>query len=89
MEHTAPDQNVGSSVPFVAIVATIVALTVVIGGFYVFRTFSGDHARHEIVIATGAESGTYDALGNALARVLKGSKVVESASVLPLSLIHI
>ncbi len=48
MEHTAPDQNVGSSVPFVAIIATIVALTVVIGGFYAFRTFSGDHDRHEI-----------------------------------------
>jgi len=83
MEHTAPDQNVGSSVPFVAIFATVVALAVVIGGFFAYRTFSGDHARHEIVIASGAESGTYDALGNALARVLKGSKVVESASVLP------
>ncbi len=42
MEHTAPDQNVGSSVPFVAIFATVVALAVVIGGFYAFRTISGD-----------------------------------------------
>ncbi len=83
MEHTAPDQNVGSSVPFVAIFATVVALAVVIGGFYAFRTLSGDSARQEIVIATGAESGTYHALGNALARVLKSANVVESATVLP------
>ena len=85
MEHTAPDQNVGSSVPFVAIFATVVALAVVIGGFYAFRTLSGDPARQEIVIATGAESGTYHALGNALARVLKSANVVESANVLPTS----
>ena len=83
MEHTAPDQNVGSSVPFVAIFATVVALAVVIGGFYAFRTLSGDPARQEIVIASGAESGTYHALGNALARVLKSANVVESANVLP------
>ena len=79
MEHTAPDQNVGSSVPFVAIFATVVALAVVIGGFYAFRTISGDTARQEIVIATGADGGTYHALGNALARVLKGTNVIESA----------
>jgi len=82
MEHTAPDQNVGSSVPFVAIFATVVALAVVIGGFFTFRTLTGDHSRHEIVIATGAESGTYHAVGNALARVLKVTNVVESADVL-------
>ncbi len=83
MEHTAPGKNVGSSVPFVAIVAAIVALAVIIGGFYAFRTLSGNQARHEVVIATGAEFGTYHALGNALARVLEGTKVVESATVLP------
>jgi TRAP transporter TAXI family solute receptor len=82
MEHTAPDQSVGSSVPFVAIIATVVALAVVIGGFYAFRTFSGDQTRHEIIIATGADGGTYHALGNALARVLKSAKVVESTTVL-------
>ena len=83
MEHTAPDRNVGSSVPFVAIFATVVALVVIIGGFYALRMFSGDHAGHEVVIATGGESGTYHALGNALARVLKGANVIESARVLP------
>jgi TRAP transporter TAXI family solute receptor len=83
MDHTAPDQNVGSSVPFVAIIATVVALTVIIGGFYAYRLLSGDQARHEIVIATGAETGTYHALGNAFSRVLTGMDVVESATVLP------
>jgi TRAP transporter TAXI family solute receptor len=83
MEHTAPDQNVGSSVPFVAIIATVAALAVVVGGFYAYRTVSGDEAYHEIMIATGAESGTYHALGEALARVLEGADVVESAKVLP------
>ena len=53
MDHPAPDQNVGSSVPFVAIIATVVALAVIIGGFYAYRTLSGDQARHQIVVATG------------------------------------
>jgi TRAP transporter TAXI family solute receptor len=83
MEHATPDQNVGSSVPFVAIIATVVALAVVIGGFYAFRSMSGDDARHEIVIATGGEGGTYHALGEALARIVTGAGVVETARVLP------
>jgi len=83
MDHTAPDQNVGSSVPFVAIVATIVALAVVIGGFYTFRTLSGDQGRQKIIIATGADSGTYHALGNALRRILTDMDVVESATIRP------
>jgi TRAP transporter TAXI family solute receptor len=81
MEHPAPDQNVGSSIPFVAIIATIVALAVIIGGFYAYRTLSGDEARHEIVVATGAETGTYHALGAALAQILTLMDVVESARV--------
>ena len=82
MDHKAPDQDVGSSVPVVAIIATVIALAVVIGGFYTYRTFSGETSRHEIVIATGADSGTYHALGEAVARVLEDSGVVESADVL-------
>jgi TRAP transporter TAXI family solute receptor len=82
MEPKAPDHDVGSSVPVLAIVATVVALAVIVGGFYGYRTVSGDSARHEIVIATGPETGTYHALGEALSRVLEGSSVVESADVL-------
>jgi TRAP transporter TAXI family solute receptor len=82
MEHSQPDRDVGSSVPVVAIVASVVALAVIVGGFYGYRKVSGDHAHHEIVIATGPETGTYYALGEALARVLEGASVVESAEVL-------
>jgi TRAP transporter TAXI family solute receptor len=82
MDHTKPDQDVGSSVPIVAIVATVVALAVIVGGFYAYRTVSGDEAVREVVIATGSETGTYHALGNALGRVLKDIGVVESANVL-------
>jgi TRAP transporter TAXI family solute receptor len=81
MEQTVAEKNVGSSVPVLAIVATVVAAVVVIGGFFAYRTLSGDSARHEIVIATGPDTGTYHALGEALARVLEGSSVVESADV--------
>jgi len=82
MEHLQPDQNVGSSVPVVAIVASIVALAMIVGGFYGYRALSGDQTHHEIVIATGSPTGTYHALGVALARVLQGEGVVESAEVL-------
>jgi len=81
MEHTTPDKDVGSSVPILAIVATIVALVVVIGGFLGYRSLSGVDARQEIVIATGPETGTYHALGTALARVLEGTGVVQSAQI--------
>jgi TRAP transporter TAXI family solute receptor len=82
MEHPASDQNVGSSIPFVAIIATVVALAVIIGGFYAYRTLAGDRARREIVIATGAETGTYHALGEALGRVLEAEGVARSVKIL-------
>ena len=82
MEHKAPDQDVGSSVPVLAIVATVVALAVIIGGFYGYRTLSGDQAQHEIVIATGPETGTYHALGSAFGRLLEADGIVKSAEVL-------
>jgi len=81
MEHRTPDQDVGSSVPILAIIATVVALVVVIGGFFAYRSVSGVDARQEIVIATGPDTGTYHALGMALARVLEGAGVVQTAEV--------
>ncbi len=81
MKHKTPVKDVGSSVPIVAIVATVVALIVVIGGFLGYRSLSGADARQEIVIATGPETGTYHALGTALARVLMSTGVVQSANV--------
>jgi TRAP transporter TAXI family solute receptor len=82
MEHTTPEHDVGSSVPFLAIVATIVALTVILAGFFAYRTITGDEAAREIIIATGGEGGTYRALGDALARILKGTDVVRSVEIL-------
>jgi TRAP transporter TAXI family solute receptor len=82
MEHPAHDRDVGSSVPVLAIVATVVALAVIIGGFYAYRTVSEERSRHEIVIAAGAEGGTYHALGEALGRVLEDQRVAKSVKVL-------
>jgi TRAP transporter TAXI family solute receptor len=65
-----------------AIVATVVALAVIIGGFYAYHTVSGERSRHEIVIAAGAKGGTYYALGEALARVLEDQGVAKSVKVL-------
>ncbi len=82
MEHPHLEKDVGSSIPIPAILASVVALALIVGGFYGYRMVSGDQAQHEIVIATGPETGTYRALGEALARVLEGASVVESAEVL-------
>jgi len=82
MEHPQPDRDVGSSIPIPAILASVVALALIVGGFYGYRMVSGDQAQHEIVIATGPDTGTYHALGQALARVLEDASVVASAEVL-------
>jgi len=82
MEHPQTGRDVGSSIPIPAILASVVALALIVGGFYGYRMLSGDQAQHEILIATGSETGTYHALGKALGRVLEGASVVESAEVL-------
>jgi len=81
MEQKKSDQDVGSSVPVLAIVATVVALVVIIGGFFAYRSLSGVDTRQKIVIATGSETGTYHALGTALGRVLESAGVVQSAEI--------
>ena len=82
MEHPKPEQDVGSSVPVLAIVATVVALAVIVGGFLTYRSFSREKAHGEIVIAAGSPSGTYYALGEALGRVLVAQGVAKSVRVL-------
>ena len=81
MARTVSEEDVGSSVPVVAIVASIVAVVVIAAGFYAYRSFSGDAARHHVTIATGSETGTYHSLGEALARILEGTAIVETAEV--------
>ena len=83
MAHPDSDQDVGSSLPIPAIIATIVAVGVIVGGFLVYHSTSSNEAGREIVIATGPDTGTYHALGLAVARVLETEGVVKTATVLP------
>jgi len=82
MGNTPLDQDVGSSLPVPAIVAGVVAVVVVIAGLVAYFALEEDDGSHEIVVATGSESGTYFALGTALARVLEAEGVVRTAEVL-------
>ncbi len=82
MDHELPDQDVGSALPVRAIVASVVALVVIVGGFVAYRTVRSEEARHEIVIAGGPDTGTYHAFGVALARVLEYERIVKNAEVL-------
>lgn len=77
----ATDEAVGSSIPTAAIVATLVGVAVVVGGFAIFRSLSHAEERPEVVIATGSEGGTYHTLGTALARLLEVSDLVSRATV--------
>jgi TRAP transporter TAXI family solute receptor len=70
-----PDnQNVGASVPVIAIIASLVAVAIIACGIYLYRVVSTEVAYRQIVIATGPETGTYHALGHALKRVLENSE---------------
>ena len=71
----------GSSLPIPAIVASLVSIAVIVGGFYGYRSVAGDETKNHLVIATGPETGTYHALGLALARVLEAEKIVASTEV--------
>ncbi len=82
MEPSDPEVGVGSSLPIGALVAAVVALAVIVGGFLTYRSVSKADARHRLVIATGSEAGTYHALGMALARILESEGAIESAEVL-------
>ena len=79
--QTSADDSVGSSLPLVAIVATLVAAAVVIVGIVTYRSLGRGEERRDIVIATGSERGVYHAVGVALARVLEEDGLVASATV--------
>ncbi len=68
MTQDPKKQDVGASVPVVAIVASIVALVLILGGIYLYRALSTDERFGHLVLATGPKSGTYHGLGIALAR---------------------
>jgi TRAP transporter TAXI family solute receptor len=70
LNQQAKNQDVGASFSALAIVASLLAVTILAAGIYFYRSVSGEVAYRQIVIATGPETGTYHALGEALKRVL-------------------
>jgi len=74
-------QGVGASIPVLAIVASLIAVTVIIVGIYIYRAVSTEVTYDPIIIATGSESGTYHALGRALKRVLEDTEDFSSVVV--------
>jgi len=77
--------SVGSSLPIPAIVASVIAVAVIVVGFFSYLTLSGEVAGREITIATGPESGTYHALGVAAGKILEAQGVVADAAVVSTS----
>lgn len=75
------DRSAGSGLPLPAVVATVVAAVMIVLSVGFFLTVSRDERPQQIVIATGPESGTYHALGSAMARVLEAEGVAESVEV--------
>ncbi|MEN8165230.1 MAG: TAXI family TRAP transporter solute-binding subunit [Acidobacteriota bacterium] len=76
------EPDVGSSLSLRVIVASVVALLLIVGGFFGYRWLDSEKRHGEVIIATGPQSGTYQLLGLAFARVLESSGAVESAEVI-------
>ena len=60
--------------------ASLVAVVILAVGIYFYRSVSGEVVHRQIVIATGPESGTYHALGEALQRILENTGAFASVS---------
>lgn len=75
------DREIDSRVPMPAVIAGIVAVLMIILSGVLFWTLSDDKTPQRIVIATGAESGTYHMLGLSLAEVLEAEGIAESVEV--------
>ncbi len=72
--------DVGTSISPYALAATAAALLALALGYYFYRSLSSETVHGEIMIATGPDSGTYHALGNALQDVLQRSGRFQSVS---------
>ena len=81
MNKQLHSQGVGATIPFPAIVASLIAVAVIIVGIYIYRAVSTEVTYDPIVIATGSESGTYHALGKAMKRVLEATEDFSSVVV--------
>ena len=70
LDEQTENPDVGASFPALAIVASVLTVVLLAAGIYFYRSASGEVSFRQIVIATGPETGTYHALGEALKRVL-------------------
>lgn len=78
-----PSRGTGSPIPVRAVIAGVVAAVMVGLAAVLLMIAMQNDAPPRIVIATGSESGTYHALGVAIADVLESEGVVESVELLP------
>lgn len=74
--------SAGSRMPVRVVIAIIVALIMAGAATALFLTVADSDPPPHLVIATGAESGTYHTLGLAMAKVLEAEGVVASIEVL-------
>jgi TRAP transporter TAXI family solute receptor len=81
-DGNARARDVGSSLPVTALLAAGVSLLVLIGGFSLWRSLRQGGERQVLVLATGPESGTYYALGQALGRLLEAERLAARVDVL-------
>ena len=72
--------NVGASIPLRAIIASLVTVVILAAGIFIYRYVSTATTHPSIVVATGPESGTYQALGRGLQRVLERTGAFERVS---------
>lgn len=76
------DRRVDSGYPFRAAIAIIVAVLMIILAAGLFLILSKDETPQQIVIATGAQGGTYHTFGLAMAAVLEAEGIAKSVEVL-------
>jgi TRAP transporter TAXI family solute receptor len=79
-QKTGFRRDVGASIPAKSILAILLALIIGGAGFYYYYQASADDQHGPLVIATGPKSGTYEAMGKALKRVLEETGQFESVT---------
>jgi uncharacterized protein len=82
VRQQSDDQDVGASFPLRAIIASLVTVAILAGGFYFYRTASSTAAYPPIVVATGWKDGVYHSLGTALKQVLSSTGKFQSIDIL-------
>jgi TRAP-type uncharacterized transport system substrate-binding protein len=79
--HPRPTLDVGSSLPFPALLAAFVALLVFAGGLTVWWSLARSERTRPLRLATGPRTGAYHALGSALARLIEDEGLAPRVSV--------